>query len=75
MVWHDDTRKRNLTPKRDMAPTLPLNNKTDSHESFDEIPSGKIRGEIGHCGTRVISTYSLPSSAGIGSPVARMSSR
>ena len=75
VVRHYDTSKRHFAPKCDVASTLPLNNKTNSLESFDKTLAGKIRRELGHYETSVTSTYSLPSSAGIGSPAARMSSR
>src|SRR6266571_1147776 len=70
MIWHGNTREGCVPPKDNMASPLPLNYKSNSSQCFDEVSPGKVRGQFRHSVPVVTSTYSLPSSAGIGSPAA-----
>jgi hypothetical protein len=46
MTGHANASKRSFPPENDMAPTLPLNDKTYSLQRFDEVVPGRSVGSL-----------------------------
>src|SRR5580698_4416652 len=75
VIRHGHAGEWRVSSKDNMTTSLPLDYEPNPLQCLDEIPPGKIGGQLCHQTAAVTSTYSRPSSMGIGSPAALTSSR
>ena len=71
VIGNNQSCMREFAARNNVATALPLDR---FFQGFDQILASKIGRKLGHGALVVTSTYSLLSSAGIGSPAARTSS-
>lgn len=75
VIGYRYARKRLIASEDNMASPLPLDNKSNSLKCLNQFTTGEVSRQSRHLEPADTSTYSLPSSAGIGSPAAMTSSK